>query len=442
MWTMAIEGSGADPYFWNCNETTKGKAAISLGCRGWYNSGNWQVGYGIQVSQASSHLVEDFDEIYGRSDASIVQEVGNRVIQGGGITNPSRMPAKSVAQLVQEAGRPGTIFNYRPTSDTEAAAQQAIAILLMDPAIGAAAIAQEVAGDIGSDWAGSMRRWGQSYYINGLSAQNPVFSNRIQELAKHYTGVGGAVGIGGGATFPPQSFTVTVLPLEPDKLFNSGRATAEVIGARGGGTGSSSASIPPGSVDGSCTLTGGYPSDVGPELRSKYNVVLQGFSETGRKMIYEMLTCVSKSKLPSLLQNTTTTIHNAISPTINSIGMDCASSTCNIWIPETTGAFKFILTHEFGHVIYYTNPRETMLISDFERAWANEGGLSPYSRRNDGCGNGNGSMAEDYAELVAYYYNPNAGAVTGACDANKTPPNPLYKTSKYPLHLEVGKKVL
>lgn len=235
MWTMAIEGSGADPYFWNCNETYKGKENISRGCRGWYNSGNWQVGYGIQVAQASSHLAEDFKEIYGSSDASKVQEVGNRVIKNGGITNPSTMPAKSVEQLVQEAGKPGTIFQYRPTTDTEAAAQQAIAILLMDPAIGAASIAQEVAGDIGNNWAATMRSWGQNYYINGLDPNNPIFSNRIKLLAEKYTGED-SLNSGSdrdGSSFSPLSFQIKILPIKKNTTI-LGQARAVVIGGRGG----------------------------------------------------------------------------------------------------------------------------------------------------------------------------------------------------------------
>lgn len=437
MWTMAIEGSGADPYFWNCNETTKGKAAINLGCRGWYNSGNWQVGYGIQVSQASGHLVEDFDAIYGKSDATIVQEVGNRVMQGGGITNPAKMPAKSVAQLVQEAGRPGTIFNYRQTSDTEAAAQQAIAILLMDPAIGAAAIAQEVAGDIGSDWAGNMRRWEQSYYTNGLSAQNPIFSNRIQELAKVYTGVGGSVGGGGGATFPPQSFTVTILPLEPDKLFDSGSATAEVIGARGGtGSASASTSFNP---DIDCQQPPDYPTDLRQAIQDKYKLSMTGFDNDHLRWTWEMMWCFSGTKFGSLVEGTAI----QVVANVGDSRMSC-NGACQIWIGQMPGrqsSFAFLLSHELGHVVSYRNTREEAKWTEVENAWAKEGGISPYGRKDGGC-TGTPSVFENYADLIAYFLHSKAGETTPACDPVKDPPNPLYEVQKYPLHLEAGKKIL
>jgi len=239
MWTMAIEGSGANPYFWNCNETLKGKENISKGCRGWYNSGNWQVGYGIQVAQAGSHLVEDFMEIYKSADANTAQEVGNKVIQAAGITNPSTFPAKSVEQLVSEAGAPGTIYVERPTTDTEAAAQQAIAILLMDQKIGAAAIAQEVANDIGTDRAGRMRGWNQEYYTNGLNPSNPIFSNNIQELAKVYTGKAGSSGPG----LSSGSYTMKlIVKPKANDVYVINEAKAQIYG--GGSTNSSSPSIP------------------------------------------------------------------------------------------------------------------------------------------------------------------------------------------------------
>jgi|GEM_PF-2743327 len=240
MWTMAIEGSGANPYFWNCNDVLKGKENISKGCRGWYSSGDWQVGYGIQVSQAASHLAQDFKEIYGSSDAPKVQEVGNKVIRGGGISSPTTMPSKSIEQIVQEAGAPGAPGVERPTTDTEAAAQQIISILLMDPAIGAAAVAQEVAGDIGTNWANRMRGFGD-YYVRGLDPSNPLFSNRIKLLAEKYTGSSSGGDPSGGTSFAPMTFRNRILPLQKNKVLTSSAATIEVIGGRGTSSATNSA---------------------------------------------------------------------------------------------------------------------------------------------------------------------------------------------------------
>ena len=113
-------------------------------------------------------------------------------------------------------------------------------------------------------------------------------------------------------------------------------------------------------------------------------------------------------------------------------------------MPDNLNAFKFILSHEIGHVLYYSNTRELMKVAEFENAWAKEGGLSPYSGPYYGGQGGcpTKGMAEDYAELVAYYYNPTQGGKTGACDSRDNPKNSLFQDDHFPLHLEVAKQVL
>lgn len=427
IWIGAIENSGADPYFWNCEDSG---SSINAGCPGGWYSGGWQVGYGMQVIQAIDHLEEDFNHAYGGADdASKVQQVGQQVINnsGGKITNPSTFPTKSIATLVSEA------------KSGNQDSRQAIAVLLLDPKIGAITIALEVAGDIAGrdDWRTTMENWpgsGASYYAPNM--QN--FSNRMKKIADNYTGQAGSSGggVGGGS----YTLDLVLKPTEKD-TYVLNKATAQAIGGGGGsGTGQGA---PPGSVDGQCTPTGTYPSDPGGELQSKYKISTEGFGADGIKMIYELATCVSTSKFPTLLGGTSTTVHNAISPSLGSIGMDC-DSTCNVWIPEGTNAFKFILTHEFGHVLYYTNPRETMHVSEFEDSWNKEGGLSPYSGPYYGGQGGcpTKGAVEDYAEMIAYYLNPTMGGKTGACDSRDNPKNSLFEDTHFPLHLEVAKQVL
>lgn len=254
------------------------------------------------------------------------------------------------------------------------------------------------------------------------------------------TGSGTTTGGGGG------SYSLSLkVRLKPDTkdTYLINRATAQAYGGGSATASSSGQGAPPGSVDGQCKPTGSLPSDPGAELKSKYGISTSGFSSAGIINIYELFTCVSNSKVPTLLTGVSTTIHSDISPTIGGIGMDC-DSTCNIWIPEGTNAFKFILSHELGHVLYYSNPRETMHVSEFENAYSSEGGLSPYSGPYYG---GQGACpvkgsAEDYAELVAYYLNPTQGGKTGACDAREDPKNSLFQDTHFPLHLNVGKQVL
>ncbi len=206
--------------------------------------------------------------------------------------------------------------------------------------------------------------------------------------------------------------------------------------------------VPPGSVDGACTPTGAYPENLRKELFDKYNVTVdQSYTDEHVKNIYELFICLSGTRFPSLVGNTSiingTTFIDGVGETI---GMGCGSGFCNIYITEMPGrptTFKFLLTHEFGHVISYNNLREVTLKTEFENIWAEENGISAYSRRNgeSGC-NGGASMEEDYAETVAYFLHPNAGETTGACNADEDKSNPLYTTSKYPRHIELIRKVL
>lgn len=228
IWTGAIEGIGDNPYFWNCQDRSHD---INAGCTGGFYSGGWQVGYGMQVSQAVAHIASDFDEAYGAGSSTSIQktqQVGQAVINSsnGKIRNPSTFPAKSLTQLVAQSNQGNS------------ASRQAIAILLMDKELGAIAMAREVAGDIAAkdNWAATMRDWG-SYY--GDNMQN--FANRAKVLADKYNG--SATGkqtesntttTTGKVSFPTTVFQIKVLPAKKDFTFTSQPASADVIGGVGG----------------------------------------------------------------------------------------------------------------------------------------------------------------------------------------------------------------
>jgi uncharacterized repeat protein (TIGR01451 family) len=221
IWSLAIEGSAGNPYSWNCNDN--GNRDINAGCVGWYNSGNWQVG-GVQVSQASKHLADDFRAIYNNTDPATVQQVGQAAIDNGNITNPSSFPAISIEEIVRQAGEPGDLGVYRNTTPEEAKAQQLIAVLLMDPKLNAVTMSLEIAGDIvGRDnWAEAMRGWGSWYNTNMQR-----FSNRAALLATQYSGTYTAIN-------PDQptinkTFLLTVKPLNSD-IYVENQAFAQEIG--------------------------------------------------------------------------------------------------------------------------------------------------------------------------------------------------------------------
>jgi murein DD-endopeptidase MepM/ murein hydrolase activator NlpD len=227
IWNGAIENVGGNRFFFNCQDAVY---QINSGCPGGFYSGGWQVGWGIQVSQAIAHLAEDFEAVYGSgsaNNASKVQEVGQKVIndsasyEKGKITNPSSFPATTIGSLVSGARGGNT------------SAQQAVAVLLMDEELGAIVVQREIAGDIqgNNNWAGTMSRW-SSYY----SSRMQEFSNRMKVLADGYTGEGGqtspgTTGIPGSTFGNIPGLTLIVRPKTPDSWVVN-QAQAEVIGAR------------------------------------------------------------------------------------------------------------------------------------------------------------------------------------------------------------------
>ncbi len=254
IWAAAIEGI-TSPYFWNCNDNDS--ITVNDGCAGNFSSGNWQVGFGIQVSQAANHIVEDFNAAYGdgkADDATFVGGIGQAVLDSGSISNPSTFPNKKLSEISAAA------------INGDSASQQALAVLLMDQKLGAIAVAREIASDIAGNgsWRGAMEGWDSppdsTYYTDNMQK----FSNRMAYLAQHYTGVSGTVpggGVGGG------SFTLSlVLKPTKDDVYVTNIATAYAIGGTGG-TGSSSATTN-GPVNPDATCPGEGPITCGTRAGS------------------------------------------------------------------------------------------------------------------------------------------------------------------------------
>lgn len=430
MWPY-VETQGSWVPFDNCNQELNGglggDSNPNTQCPLWGDY--WQVGPGNHLAHTHMFLADAFEAMYGSQDNETVQSVGQSVIDshterfGSPLTIVTTFPNRSLSSIVDDA------VSGDMTSRT------LMATLMKDDAIGVYLIARHFRDNKGLDsgLADEMEGWSSSYY------DKQKIINHIKAI--YDAGVSGGGGGTGGVGSGSQTFTLVLRPLEPDSWVIN-RVTANAIGG-GSGTSGSGQGAPPGSVDGHCTPTGGYPTNPEFELSSKYNVTTSGYGPEGVKMIYELMTCLSGSRFVSLFADTSVTVHNGL--TIiggnETIGMGCSSnSNCDIYIPEGTNAFKFILTHEFGHVIHIVNSHETIHFSELENAYAKEGGLSPYSGGGNGCGVG--GVYEDFAEMVAYYYNPTMGGKTGGCDNRVDPPNSLFGTSDFPLHLEVAKKVL
>lgn len=228
IWNVAIEGTYANPFEWNCNDNDA-NTVNQLCPTSAFTPGGWQVN-GSQVSQAASHIVDDFKQIYGNADAATVKSVGDKIIAASnaqnitepkkyaGITRISSFPSKDL----------GTIRAEAIGGNSES--QNLLGILLMDPELGAVVVTREVAGDMankGGDWVAAMTGYGYSDF--------QVWSNRASALAAQYSG---SIGDGGGGAGGAGSFNLSlVLKPKDNDSYVLNVATAQAIGGAGGGGG-------------------------------------------------------------------------------------------------------------------------------------------------------------------------------------------------------------
>lgn len=239
----------------------------------------------------------------------------------------------------------------------------------------------------------------------------------------------------------------------PNKLANAQSATGcsiTIVGEPGSDvekptcTGNGSGTTA-GDVDGACVPSGEYPSNPSQVLSDNYGITLQGYDDEHVKNVYDLFACLEGTRFGSLVYGTTLINGKTIIDGVETIGMNCPEGeSCTIWITQMPGrptTFKFILTHELGHVISNQNTREIANWTAVENAFAKEEGISLYARAGIKC-NGASSVFEDYADMIAYFLHPNAGETTPNCDPDKNPPNPFFALNQFPDHLDAAKRIL
>ena len=195
--------------------------------------------------------------------------------------------------------------------------------------------------------------------------------------------------------------------------------------------------------DGSCQQPPNYPAELKQAIFSEFKITMNGFDADHLEWSWELFWCLKGTNFHNFVNYTEVNV-------VANVGdsrMSCPqgeAGNCFINIGQMPGrstAFKFLLTHEFGHVINYNNPRETIRWTEHQNAFAEEKGISYYAQNAAAC-TGSENSAEDYADTIAYFLHPKAGETTPACDPNKNPPNPLYELTTFPKHLEVAKMIL
>ncbi len=210
IWAGAIAKTGGDPYYWKC-----GSRRVNDGCSsGAFSSGEWLTGHAMPVNKATDSLYSVFAAVYGVSGAENpdrVREIGQRVVDFsgssplGGIQNPITFPSKRLGLLIDEA----------KAGNSEA--QQAVAILLMDPDIAALSLARMIALDISrnNDWASTLRGYGYS--------DIQTYANRLNAIIQKYSGT--IVG-----KFDSEEIVVTFKI--PSDMWIANTAVGTVIGAQ------------------------------------------------------------------------------------------------------------------------------------------------------------------------------------------------------------------
>src|SRR5690606_37263544 len=120
-------------------------------------------------------------------------------------------------------------------------------------------------------------------------------------------------------------------------------------------------------------------------INEEFEFYPEGFDSDHVTWIWETLWCFSGTNFTNMVDNTQLI---AVAD-IGDSRMECdGSDICYIWIGQMPGresAFKFLLTHELGHVVNYSNTREEIHWTEFENAYAEEKGLSYYGNNAADC---------------------------------------------------------
>lgn len=184
-----------------------------------------------------------------------------------------------------------------------------------------------------------------------------------------------------------------------------------------------------------------YPEDLASAIKSKFGITPVGFDQQHLKWIWEKLWDVSNTNFDTLVFGTTV---NAIQGN-GSQQVNCRTIELSNTYPEEV--FKVVFTHEMGHIIRNCSSKEDAHYSDHLQARTNEGPVTNYAKTACTYIDEQRGLhptqwdyeSEDYAEMIAYYLNPNAQQQTAACASRG--PNP-YTNGDHPLHFSVAQSIL
>lgn len=182
------------------------------------------------------------------------------------------------------------------------------------------------------------------------------------------------------------------------------------------------------------------PADIRQGIIDQFGITMNGFDQAHLQLAWEKFWEIAPTKYISLIRGSKII---ALGYTGGSRQVGCFGGATSVELVQYNGQyFKFILTHELGHVIRNCNPRNVTKYDDHVNAVSKEGAVSYYGGNATKC-TGSDNYSEDYADMITYYVNNLAGYATAICDPNQSPPNPYYKLSpRKELHYQVVSQVL
>jgi hypothetical protein len=169
-----------------------------------------------------------------------------------------------------------------------------------------------------------------------------------------------------------------------------------------------------------------YPADLQQAILDTFGVNVRGYGPEHLKWIWEKLWDVSGTKFNGYIRGVYLQGRPASKQGSRQVG--CGGPTSIIleeYNPEDL--FKFLFTHELGHYIRNCSKGEIVRLAEHLDIFNTEGPISYYAGHTATCTGLNNGPSEDYADMVAYYLNPNAGLRAISCDPERNPPNPYFK---------------
>lgn len=165
------------------------------------------------------------------------------------------------------------------------------------------------------------------------------------------------------------------------------------------------------------------PNGYRRELIDRFGIKMDGFDETHLRWTWEKLNEINNPSFTSLLRGASVVATSGLSEQIGCF--NGTSLRLGQYQPEAF--FKFIIIHEFAHVIQNCQPRSRSRFVEHQNAFSIEGPISFYSGNTVLCTGLSNQLQEDYADTMAYYFNPGAGFSSGpsSCPGiTANPPNP------------------